>query len=546
MSLLRRSVEALGADYGQWRSLTAAMFKVEMRTATPIQLGDQRQRDGIGWSLVLAHGLTGIIAAIVMAIVPGLFAGALMATSILMLFLASSLLTDYQAAVASPDDFGVLGYQPISSRTYFLSRLTNLLVYAGIIGLLTGGPALLVVLVRHGPLASLGFIAATTAAIVWVVLVITTGYAALLHLVSPDRLRRGLSYLQLAMATVVYGSMFLLPLASRAAESIRIEPDPWLLLFPPAWFASLPRIATGSVGLLDGLALLSVVGTTALLAWIARGRLSLAYSERLGALFSVTKPVRRQRRPSRLARWLLTEWRARSPAELRVMGTLVRAQFRHDMRFRMIVLSTFPLGLCMLGVPLIWEATSAADQPALDPIVAMGVVHMATIVLPLNLLDNLRYSESFRASWVFFSTPVDPARLTVQAVNCAAAFFLLPYLVLVATVLSWLFEDPARGIAHTFLLGLATVATLHLAVLALPLVPFSEAPRKGTSARQMGFTIVASLIGFAVLPPAIAFATFKTAVFVVASLALLTCCGLLPRILASRIRQRVKRIDFTG
>ena len=80
------------------------------------------------------------------------------------------------------------------------------------------------------------------------------------------------------------------------------------------------------------------------------------------------------------------------------MGTLIRAQFRHDMRFRMIVLSTFPLGLCMLGVPLMWEATSAADQPALDPIVAMGVVHMATIVLPLNLLDNLRYSESFRAS----------------------------------------------------------------------------------------------------------------------------------------------------
>ena len=80
---------------------------------------------------------------------------------------------------------------------------------------------------------------------------------------------------------------------------------------------------------------------------------------------------------------------------------------------------------------------------------------MSTIVLPVNLLDNLRYSESFRASWIFFSTPVDPARLTVQAVNCAGLFFM----------------------------------------------------------------VVASLIGFAVLPPAIAFATSQTSVFGVASLA---------------------------
>ena len=131
MSLLRRSVEALGADYGQWRSLTAAMSKVEMRTATPIQLGDQRQRDGVGWSFVLAYGLTGIVAALAMAIVPGLFAGALVVISVVVLFLASSLLTDYQAAVASPEDFDVLAYQPISSRTYCLSRLANLLIYAG-------------------------------------------------------------------------------------------------------------------------------------------------------------------------------------------------------------------------------------------------------------------------------------------------------------------------------------------------------------------------------------------------------------------------------
>ena len=114
------------------------------------------------------HGFTGVAAAVIVAFVPGLFGGTMLAMSIIMLLLASTLLTDYQTVVASPADFEVLAYQPISSRTYFLSRLTNLMFFAGLIGLLTGGPSLVVVLTQHGVLAFSGWLLALATAILWV------------------------------------------------------------------------------------------------------------------------------------------------------------------------------------------------------------------------------------------------------------------------------------------------------------------------------------------------------------------------------------------
>ena len=41
-------------------------------------------------------------------------------------------LLDHNAAIVSPDDHGILGFRPITSRTYFAARLANVLVYTTI------------------------------------------------------------------------------------------------------------------------------------------------------------------------------------------------------------------------------------------------------------------------------------------------------------------------------------------------------------------------------------------------------------------------------
>jgi len=55
-----------------------------------------------------------------------------------MVMTAMLVLIDFSAVVVSPDDFAVLGYQPVTSRTYFITRLTNVLIYATIVTMALG------------------------------------------------------------------------------------------------------------------------------------------------------------------------------------------------------------------------------------------------------------------------------------------------------------------------------------------------------------------------------------------------------------------------
>ena len=537
MNVLERCVRLLGADYRQWRALTRVMLTVNWRTAPAMQFGEQRQRDGYGGMFVLMYGMFGLVVAVLAAFVPGALMAATAALTFVMLVLGASLLTDFQTVLTSRTDLDVLGYQPVSSRTIFLARLTNLLVYGYAMGALLAAPAIITMLVRFGFPGAVGWLAAAALAVAWVVLLVATSYTALVRIIPADRLRRGLGYIQLAGSTLASG-FFIVPLLLQRFdffEHFGTEPMPALLLYPPAWFAGLPRLATGSLTLLDFGLSAAALGSLAALVAVARGRLALAFTDSIIAL-QASAPAPRRRRRRR------TGWR-RASAELRVMVLLIRAQFRHEMRFRLAVLGAFPMGLIMLGLPFLYRLDGDAEA---DSFLVLGIPHMMTIMLPVTLQESLRSSESYRAAWVFFSAPTDLPRLTVSAANCAGLFFLLPYVLMVGAVLCWLLGDIVRGIGHTLLLGVAAYAAMQLALRVSPWIPFSEPPPKQTTGRLFGFSILASVLGIGILPWLIAFATSELAWFAIAAVALVAICALLQRSLTSSIRKRVQETEFVG
>jgi hypothetical protein len=535
MTAPERCARLLGADYRQWRALTRVMLTVNWRTAPAMQFGEQRQRDGYGGMFVLMYGIFGSVAAMLAAFLPGVFMAATGALSFVMLVLAISLLTGFQTVLTSRTDLDVLGYQPVSPRTIFLARLTNLLVYGYAMGALLAAPAIITMLVRFGFLGAIGWLAAAALAVAWMVLLVATSYTALVRIIPADRLRSGLGYIQLAGSTLAPALIIAPMLLQRfdLFERFGTEPMPVLLLFPPAWFAGLPRLATGSLTLLDLGLSAAALGSSAALLLIARGRLALAFTDSIIALQASAPAPRRRRR---------TWWR-RASAELRVMMLLIRAQFRHEMRFRLAVLGAFPMGLIMLGLPFLYRSDGQAET---DSFLVLGLPHMMTIMLPVTLQESLRSSESYRAAWVFFSAPTDLAKLTVSAVNCAGLCFLLPYVFMVGAVLCWLLGDIVRGIGHTLLLGVAAYAAMQLALRISPWIPFSEPPPKQATGRLFGFSILASVLGLGILPWLIAFATSELIWFAIAAMAFVAVCALLQRSLTSSIRKRVQETEFVG
>ncbi|MDE2662043.1 MAG: hypothetical protein OXI39_03430 [Gemmatimonadota bacterium] len=534
-------VEKLGADYTQWRVLTRVMLKTDFRSASALQMGNSPAREGAGtqWMSLLLYGAFGLYGVAVAVVLPDLFLAAVWSLSMMGLVVAMVILIDYGSVVISPTDYEILAHQPVSSRTYFLVKLTNVLLYAGMIGALVTGPTWIFLGVRHGLITAVVFPVIAAAAITWTALAIVSVYAWLVRVVRPARFDRILSYIQVLLVTAVVAAPLLLGELEDRLEAVEIGTSPALFALPAAWFASALPLVNGEWSVTGVLAVLTAAGSTVCLFYIVSRRLSLSYAERMGALLTASASDRSRVSPMRSAR-------RRFPVEVRAVATLLRGHFRHDRNFRMAVLSILPM-------TLLYVYLSLREGSLPDPFVNLGfeasrlwTIHFVVIGGPQMLLESLFRSESFRAGWIFFASPVDRAKLVTGAGHCIALFVLLPYLTILGGVFVWAFGDVLHAGAHAVVLGLVSNLAVQVRLLLAPRLPFSEPPAKGGFSVGVFSAMVVSGVLIGLLPLALGAAYAGTAATIATIVVLVLANAAAPRLVARRIAPRLQRLEFAG
>ena len=243
--MLDRVIRRLGVDPVQWRALVRVYVRMDFRAgggAVPRQSqGKRRGNPLVGIALVT--GMGGAMFAALAIRVPDVLVSATLLTTYGAINTVMLLLVDFTGLVVSPDDYGVLGHRPVSSRTYFAARLASILVY------ITTVSAVLALFPALGyafwwGLGVAGFIATCAAVIlcdVCATVVIITAYVLMLGLVHPARLRRAFSYLQLVSMMGFYGAYYLSMQGFRNSFLFQISfgDHPWMWGNPAAWFAAL-------------------------------------------------------------------------------------------------------------------------------------------------------------------------------------------------------------------------------------------------------------------------------------------------------------------
>jgi len=538
--IARWVVEATGADYSQWRVLTGTMLKNQLRTAKALQTTTAKEKHGrrIPWGTLVMYGLFGLYNSFFAAQVPGAFMSGTLVLLMICIMIATSILVDFQSVVVSAHDYEILGYQPISSRTYFVVKVTSVLLYTGIIGALMGGFATISFLVVYGPLVAAAWIAAVAGVIVWTTLAMVYMYAAMIHLIPQRRLRRVLSYLQLVAGFAVFAPLALVTMTDWLPTNA-VDPPTQLLVLPSTWFASVLPIAEGNWSASILLSAAVAFGSIFVLVRYVGGRLSLSYAERPGAIVSRSTVPRRPRVAGRPARF-------RMSPELRAVATLVRGQFRDDMNFRLGVLAILP-------VTVLYVFMGLRDGPLPDPFVELGfgasnlfLIHLAVLGMPLMLMEHLFRSESYKAAWVFFAAPVDRARLVSNSGNCVTVFFLIPYLAMLAGVLAWAFGNFWHAVAHVLLLGLMAHLLIHTVLIAAPRLPFAAPPRTGGRIGSVMGVMLLGMIGVGLLPLLLWVAYVRPLNTVVVIAVLVVAALLMPRYVTRKVRDRVGELEFTG
>ncbi len=542
MSVTRAAVEALGADYGQWRGLVRPLMNLSYR-----QLQDRMRRGALGskaspvaWFAIVMMLFFGLMLANLAARLPNAFSLNLTVLTLVAVTMFYFLLQDFRAVAVTPQDYEVLGHRPVSPRTYLLARLTVIMAQQAIMTALLAGPSALICGFRFGwpPALSL-FLAALLLVLCGVLLAIST-FATVIEKTGGKWLARALTWVQLAMLALYLGPLLFERWVTALMEGVGVGPQGWLLALPTAWFAGLASLASGEFTAGAWACLLGVLGSSAGLAWFARDKLSLASAQKFGSMAGASEKDNSRRRFAPRRRWGMGRF---GPA-----AALAWGQLRHDMKLRMRVIVVLPVCAVYFVVSLRMPGSMDPFVPGPGPLGALGLlgVHASVLIAPAWLLEQLYTSESWRAAWIFFATPAERARLAARVRHFVTLCFFLPYLVLAAIGLAWRFEDAWHGVVHALLLGGLGVLVMQVAQFLWPRLPFALSHnRPGTRA-----TTVVTLLGGFVLAAAMAFYSpfayarpaWATGTFVAVAL----CVAGMERILPARLNRKLRWLEAEG
>ena len=128
---MRRLFSAAGIDFDQWKALTVVALKLDFRgSALTQRQGEHESRVVISliFQAIFYTLFGGIIAYLVWASRDLWLAGTIASTYIAFL-IGTAVVLDHHSVISSPVDYAILGFRPVSSRTYFAVKLTNILVY---------------------------------------------------------------------------------------------------------------------------------------------------------------------------------------------------------------------------------------------------------------------------------------------------------------------------------------------------------------------------------------------------------------------------------
>jgi hypothetical protein len=467
-----------GVDYGQWKAISRTLLRADFRPPGPNTDSYSLRTVGGLVLMVAIYGLFGLGAAVITVMNGDVLLTGTVTLTYLAMLLVTALLAQHSAGIVSTTDYAVLAPLPVSSRTFLAVRLTNILFHATLLTTLMAYPPVAAFTFAHGVSVRRGVAAAAAiyAFSFAMTFALVALYGTLLRLFGAARLQKALGYAQTLIGVAAYGGgVLVLQIVGRQALGLATMPrEPWLLLIPPAWFASYLEIATGIADWNAWARAALSIAFLGAMAALLRGPLGTEYAARLSQLVSEA-PTQSARMPVSAALFF-------TRGEARAVALLVRAHFRHDLRVRLGVLALLPL-------TLLYMFMGARDGGGGDPFTAErargDLIALAVLFFPTIVVQQFSSSEAYRAAWIYFATPANRAALIVSLKNVIVTFFLLPYVAFLAIAFTWRFGHVGHALVHAGFMGLIGHLALLTGALVEPRLPFALPPKKAANSAAM-------------------------------------------------------------
>jgi ABC-2 type transport system permease protein len=430
-----------------------------------------------------------------------LFALAIYTHSVTFIFLGMFVSSSAGEVLFNKDEADILMHRPISARDLLWSKIRVLIQ----ISLWLAGALNLVALVvgyfmaDGGVLFPFIHIVSTVLEALFCTGCVVLTYQLCLRWFGRERLDSLMTMTQVLIAVALVISGQILPkLMFRMSQSGLLQFNErhwWIAAIPPGWFAGMDDAVAahgnGGSWLLAGIGLIA----TALVVWLAFGKLAENYGAGLQTIGESISPPKKRSGSQR--RW--TEIIASVPP-LKWFSPGSRAGFiltvAYLVRDRDVKLRVFPGIAPMLMVPLIFLFQ---DREAIEGFgTAFSSGFLATI--PLITLDLLQYSQQWQASDIFRVAPMSgPGELCHGARRAVLWLLTVPAFILIGFII-WVAR---HNVSHLLLLlpGLILIPIVSLIPAALrrgvPLsFPNEEIKSAGRSLKMAGVMMFAVIVSF--------------------------------------------------
>ena len=503
-----RRLSRFGVDAEQYHFLLQASLKLDFRSAGSVLKPEQQSQtaSALKFTLLLNLIFSIIISMIILATSRSTFVFSAMLLGYSMVMVAMSVLIEFGLAVISPDDFQVLAHRPISSRTFFAVKSSNLAFYVLLLGTsLNLVPALVGVACRgaqwHFPLAY--FFVASVAS-VFVAGAMVALYGLLLRTLRYERLKDLLVYAQIAFSFVFFFGFQVFPrvLTKMNVITARDIMHSWAVAFPSVWFAGLVETALGNINRETvGLAAFALIVCVVIVP-LALKNVSLDYSEQLARIGASSSKAAKgaSRRSPRASGWF-NRFLLRDSEERAFFHFFLR-MFRRNRLLKLQILPNFGVAIAMMAVVLLQGdkldnpfEKSSFSMAAIFPVMAFLFAGMAvTMALP--------YSDEYQGGWIFPVAPIRNRARILSALKKVVLLLLFGPLFVINWLLFAYFWPWHHALSQSVYALVIGFFAFQILLFMAGDFPFSRKVEKGAASKRFMFVmLVYGIVSFTVALP---------------------------------------------
>lgn len=353
--------------------------------------------------------------------------------AIIMFFIMTSLISDFSAVLLDIKERNILGTKPISPKTVRLAKTLHVSYYMFTISFVLSGPALIVCLLKNGPIYFLLFIVSIIFLDMFCIVLTSFIYFLILRFFDGEKLKDIINYVQIILSLVIMiGYQLVSRLFNIVDLNVTFVPKWWQYLLVPVWFsAPFQMLKTSEVTS-------TYINFTALAIIVPIFGLTLhssVLSHFEKYLLKLSNNSAKQKKETKKPGHFLSNILCKSREE-RAFFRFASDMMKNEREFK---LKVYPSLGFSIAFPFIFLIQDILDSGIRE--VSKGrsyfFIYFCGIIIPSVLL-MVRYSASYKGAWIYKTLPISNVtsvfRGTMKAllIRLFFPFFLLESIIFTA------------------------------------------------------------------------------------------------------------------